>query len=211
MKSFMKSLKRQDGFTLVELMVVVAIIGLLSAVAIPNFKKYQSKAKVSEAKLQLSAAYMAQQSFFSDFNLFSNCLSYMGYDPANEVLSRYYSVGFSILGDKNPAATHPGWIAAINSGLASAQCAAAADGAVAGVSHFPAGKGVGAAVINSAALHEASTTTSALGAQNDTTSMTFTISVAGIISPDGSAAAGTNSSALSMSEKKIIATDRLGY
>jgi len=47
MKSFFQSLKRQDGFTLVELMVVVAIIGLLSAVAVPNFKKYQAKAKTS--------------------------------------------------------------------------------------------------------------------------------------------------------------------
>ena len=210
MKSFMKSLKRQDGFTLVELMVVVAIIGLLSAVAIPNFKKYQSKAKVSEAKLQLSAAYMAEQSFFSDFNLFSNCLSYMGYDPANEVLSRYYAVGFSVATDVNPAATHNGWKAAVNSGLATT-CAAAAAGAVSGTSHFPGGKGVGAAVINTAALHEASTGTSALGAQDDTTSMTFTISVAGVISPDGSLAAGTNSSALSMTDKKIISTDRLGY
>ncbi len=210
MKSFMKSLKRQDGFTLVELMVVVAIIGLLSAVAIPNFKKYQSKAKVSEAKLQLSAAYMAEQSFFSDFNLFSNCLSYMGYDPANEVLSRYYAVGFSVAGDANPAATHNGWIAAVNSGLATT-CAAAAAGAVSGTSHFPGGKGVGAAVINTAALHEASTTTSSIGTQNDTGSMTFTISVAGVISPDGSAAAGTNCSALSMTDKKIISTDRLGY
>jgi type IV pilus assembly protein PilA len=56
----------QEGFTLVELMVVVAIIGVLSAVAVPNFKKYQAKSKSSEAKLQLSAAYTALQSFFSE-------------------------------------------------------------------------------------------------------------------------------------------------
>jgi type IV pilus assembly protein PilA len=61
MKKFMHVLKHQKGFTLVELMVVVAIIGLLSAVAVPNFKKYQAKAKISEAKLQLSALYTAQR------------------------------------------------------------------------------------------------------------------------------------------------------
>ena len=94
MKSFFKSLKRQDGFTLVELMVVVAIIGLLSAVAIPNFKKYQAKAKTSEAKLQLSAAYTAQQSFYSDYDSYALCLAYMGFNPVNEISQRIYSVGF---------------------------------------------------------------------------------------------------------------------
>ncbi len=46
--------KSENGFTLVELMVVVAIIGLLSAVAIPNFQKYQARSKTSEAKLQFT-------------------------------------------------------------------------------------------------------------------------------------------------------------
>src|SRR6476469_10953386 len=94
MKKFLQSLKRQDGFTLVELMVVVAIIGLLSAVAVPNFKKYQAKAKMSEAKLQLSALYTAETSFFSDYNMYANCLRYMGYDPDRERNNRYYAIGF---------------------------------------------------------------------------------------------------------------------
>jgi len=90
------SLKRQSGFTLVELMVVVAIIGLLSAVAIPNFRKYQAKSKMSEAKLQLSSLYTAQIAFFSDFNIFATCLNYMGYDPSPEISQRYYAVGFNV-------------------------------------------------------------------------------------------------------------------
>jgi type IV pilus assembly protein PilA len=98
MKNFLKSLRRQDGFTLVELMVVVAIIGLLSAVAIPNFKKYQAKAKTSEAKLQLSAVYTAMQSWYSDFDNYGGCLNLMGYDPAVERPSRYYAVGFPTTG-----------------------------------------------------------------------------------------------------------------
>lgn len=83
------------GFTLVELMVVVAIIGLLAAVALPNFRKYQAKAKTSEAKLQLAALYMAEQSFFMDYENYATCLNLMGYDPSNENGNRYYAVGFN--------------------------------------------------------------------------------------------------------------------
>lgn len=101
MYTFIKNLraKAQEGFTLVELMVVVAIIGLLSAVAIPNFKKYQAKSKTSEAKLQLSAIYTAEQSFFMDYDYYGTCLNQMGFDPALEALSRYYSVGFETDGN----------------------------------------------------------------------------------------------------------------
>jgi Tfp pilus assembly protein PilE len=55
---FMKLLifRRTLGFTVVELMVMVAIIGILSAVAVPSLKKYQSKSRTTEARLSLSMA-----------------------------------------------------------------------------------------------------------------------------------------------------------
>ncbi len=47
--------KKQEGFTLIELMIVVAIIGILAAIAIPNFLQYQMKSRQSEAKTNLQA------------------------------------------------------------------------------------------------------------------------------------------------------------
>ena len=56
-------LKAQKGFTLIELMIVVAIIGILAAIAIPNFLQYQMKSRQSEAKTNLQAIRTSEISF----------------------------------------------------------------------------------------------------------------------------------------------------
>jgi type IV pilus assembly protein PilA len=63
-----KQLKGQKGFTLIELMIVVAIIGILAAIAIPNFLAYQAKSKQSEAKVSLGAIFTSVVAFQAESN-----------------------------------------------------------------------------------------------------------------------------------------------
>lgn len=83
----------EKGFTLVELMIVVAIIGILAAVAVPNYQRFQARARQSEAKVGLAGAYTAMKAFSAEKSTFTGCLSKAGYSPEGN--KRFYTQGFS--------------------------------------------------------------------------------------------------------------------
>jgi prepilin-type N-terminal cleavage/methylation domain-containing protein len=66
----LKRLRNSKGFTLIELMIVIAIIGILAAVAIPQFAKYRSRSFNTQALGDTRTVKMEAQAYYSEWDHF---------------------------------------------------------------------------------------------------------------------------------------------
>jgi type IV pilus assembly protein PilA len=82
------------GFSLVELMVVVAIIGILATIAVPQINSFMARARQSEAKSNLSTLYSTQKGFFAEYSTHYAGLRTIGFSPEGNLR---YRIGFESL------------------------------------------------------------------------------------------------------------------
>ncbi len=102
------TLNNAAGFSLVELMVVVAIIGILASVAVPQFQKFTFKARLTEAKAGLTSLYTAEKAFYAEWSQFDARFGVIGYAPEGNYS---FNIGFTAT---TPAAPVPNWQTAGN-------------------------------------------------------------------------------------------------
>ena len=74
-------MKRRRGFTLIEMMIVVAIIALLATIAIPNYISFQLRAKTSEAKSNLGAIRTCEEAYMAEHDVYLTCTANPVADP----------------------------------------------------------------------------------------------------------------------------------
>lgn len=86
---------KRYGFSLIELMVVVAIMAFLAMIAVPNFNRFLAKAKRSEAYMNLHALYAAEKAYFAEHGKYSDILSGEGGIAWKPEGSFQYTYGFA--------------------------------------------------------------------------------------------------------------------
>ena len=91
-------MKTQRGFTMIELMIVVAIIGILAAVAIPAYNSYVMRGKITEAVSNLSDGRVRMEQFFQDNRTYVGGLGCAAAGGAITIAgSRYFTYACTVL------------------------------------------------------------------------------------------------------------------
>lgn len=94
-----KSIKR-SGFTLVELLISVAIVGIIVGVAFPSYQSYAVKSKRTEGQRELLRIASLMEQYYLDYRVYTDDMKKLGQakDPA-ETESGYYKIDASVSGD----------------------------------------------------------------------------------------------------------------
>ena len=117
----MGPLRGKEGFTLIELMMVIAIVGLLAALAIPNFLRYTAKTRQAEARTTLGAIFVAETAYFGEFTRFGT-FQEIGFTVAGTNLYAYRvgagaTVGTDLILPAAGAGADPGDNTFVSSGI----------------------------------------------------------------------------------------------
>ena len=112
--------KDERGFTLIELMIVIAIIGILAAIAIPQFSAYRKRSYNSAAQSDVRNIATAQEAYYVDESTYANAIGSLsgttyGYQQSGNVTagvtgdgSNYTISAFHSSGDKTYSLSGPG-------------------------------------------------------------------------------------------------------
>lgn len=90
---------RYSGFTLLELLVTIVIVGILSAIALPAFLNQANKAKQVEAKAYIGTMNRAQQAYFLERDSFAIQLEELGLGTPSQTINYRYTITLNVSGD----------------------------------------------------------------------------------------------------------------
>lgn len=105
--------KPVQGFTLIEVMITVAVVALLASIAVPSYQNYVTRSNEALAKSFLSELASRQQSFYNDRRRYATSLDELGYAAAKLPLDRS--------GQPDTAATNPVYTVVVRDGSATAR------------------------------------------------------------------------------------------
>jgi len=95
--------RKTGGFSLIEVLIVVAIIGIIAAVAIPSYTSYMEKARRADAASFLTEVASEQFRFFSEYNRYGTTMAELGYgnDAVENSKEGFYTVSITSNSDTN--------------------------------------------------------------------------------------------------------------